>query len=558
MVTSAADGSPISEAEVTWSPAAAMPRRAGRFREQPRELRTGLDGKCAIDLPGEGAFRITVRREGYLDAEDLSQAEHAEVVDVRGSKTVKLFVDLVRTASFRGTVYLEDGRRVAGAVVRLQAAALTWTGTVQGASPSWLRTMTDAQGNYAFPVVPPARYGMWIAPPDAIVKASLQVNDREEWTGYATAIWHSSVEELVRIVPVDVSPGEDVTGYNIVLRKVRVYPWQGTLRELSGEPVHQAKVAVQVESDESVTLLEPRPVNSLTGDFDLPALPEGRYSLLVYRDNAPDSPPYAVPLEAREGSQAAKRGPRRVVRIPPWALVAGKVAIERPDATVAEKTVDLPAEAQAEANRRRSMRWSQPAPVQVWLTPAGNKSLARGDTVNLQSSDAAGWNWMEFPSMPLAPGAYRFQVQAPEPWYVASARSGDADLLESGVLTLAERLYDDPAQIVVEIRQGGSALEGRVVNDKGEPLSSGAMCAVAEEPVRRLQPGGAFCVRADGDGAFRSRWLSPGEWRVWALTKKPHENAAGPAFAEKYAHQARKLTVPENGNLGRLTLVGVE
>lgn len=558
MVTSAADGSPIPEAEVTWSSAEAISSRARRFREQPRQLRTDLDGKCAIDLPSEGSFRITVRRDGYLDAEDLSQFEHAEVVDVRGSKTVKLFVDLVRSGSFHGTVYLEDGRRVAEAVVRLQAAALTWTGTVQGASPRWLRTKTDAQGNYAFPIVPPARYGMWIAPPDSIVKASLQVNDREEWTGYATVIWHSSIEELVRIVPVDVAPGEDVTGYNIVLRKVRVYPIQGTLREFSGEPVLHAKVAVRAEGDEPVTLLEPHSVNGLTGDFDFPALPDGHYSLLVYRDDAPDSPPYAVPLEARDGAQATKRGQRRVVRVPPWAFVAGKVVMERPDPAVIEKTAELPAGAQAEASRRRSMRWSQPAPVQVWLTPAGNKSLARGDTVNLQSSDTASWNLMTFPSMPLAPGAYRFQVQAPEPWYVASARNGDADLLESGVLTLGERLYDAPAQIAVEIRQGGLALEGRVVNAKGEPLSSGAACAVAEDPVRRLQPGGAFCVRTDGDGAFRSRWLSPGEWLVWALTKKPHESPANPAFAEKYERQARKLTIPENGSLGRITLVGIE
>jgi hypothetical protein len=558
MVANAADDTPIPEAEVTWSSAAATPSRGRRFREQPRTLRTALDGKCAIDLPGEGPFRVTVRRDGYLDAEDLSQFEHAEVVDVRGGKTVKLFVDLVRSGSFHGTVYLEDGLRVAGAVVRLQAAALTWAGTVQGASPRWLRAKTDAQGNYAFPIVPPARYGMWIAPPDSIVNASLQVNDREEWTGYASAIWHSSVEELVRIVPVDVAPGEDVTGYNIVLRKVRVYPLQGTLREFSGEPVLHAKVAVRAEGDEPITLLEPRSVNGLTGDFDFPALPEGRYSLLVYRDDAPDSPPYAVPLEARDGAQAEKRGERHVVVVPPWALLAGKVVIERPDAMVAEKTVDLPAEAQAEANRRRAMRLSQPAPVQVWLTPAGNKSQARGDTVNLQSSDAAGWNLMRFPLMPLAPGAYRFQVQAPEPWYVASARNGDADLLESGVLTLAERRYDAPAQIAVEIRQGGSALEGLVVNTKGEPLSSGAACAVAVDPTRRLQPGGAFCVRADGDGAFRSRWLSPGEWLVWALTKKPRESPASPAFKDKYEKRGLSLTVSDNGAVGRRSILAIE
>lgn len=557
VVTGAIDDQPIPEAEVSWSPAAAVSRRARRFQQQAEALRTDLSGKCSIDLPVEGSYRFTVRREGYLDAEDLSQFEHVETVDVARGKTVKLFVDLVRSSSFQGTVYLEDGRRLAGAIVRLQAAALTWAGTVQGAAPKWLRAKTDALGNYAFPVVPPSQYGMWIAPPDGIVQGSLQKNDREEWTGYATAIWHSSVEELHRIVPVDVAPGEDVRGYNVVLRKTRVYPFQGTLREWNGQPLLHAKVAIRAGGNEPITLLEPRSVNGLTGDFDFPALPEGHYSLLVYRDEAPDSPPYAIPLEAGDGTPETNQEARRELRVPPWVPVAGKVVVVRPDPAVAEKTADSPTGAQAQASRYRSLVL-EPAPVQVWLVPAENKTPARGDAVNLQSSETVEWDSMSFPSTMLAPGAYQFQVQAPEPWYIASARSGDADPLEGRVFMLAERQYDNPVQIVIEMRQGGTALEGLVVNANGEPLSGGAMCALAEAPARRAQPGGAFCVRADGDGAFRSHWLSPGEWRVWALTKRPRENPASPAFVEKYERQARKLTVPENGALGRLTLLAIE
>jgi hypothetical protein len=509
-------------------------------------------------LPTEGPFRIVVQREGYLDADDLSQFEHVEVVDVGLGKTVRLFVDLVHGGSFHGTVYLEDGRRLAGAIVRLQAASLSWTDTVQGAAPMWLMAKTDTQGNYAFPIVPPSRYGMWIAPPDKIVSESLQKNERDEWTGYATAIWHSSVEELRRIVPVEVSPGEDVRGYNIVLRKTRVYPFQGTLRELSGEPLVHAKVAIRVGTSEPITLLEPRPVSALTGDFDFPALPEGRCWLLVYRDDAPESPPYSISLEAGEGTPEKERESRHVLRVPPWAPVAGKVVVVMPDPSIVEKTPESPVGAQAQPVRRRYGPWSRPAPVQVWLTPAAETTPARGDTVNLKSSDAADYNLMNFPSILLAPDAYQFRVQAPEPWYIASVRSGDVDLWKSRVFVLAERQKANPVQIVIEIRQGGTALEGLVVNEKGEPLSGSAMCALAEEPARRLQPGGAFCVRADGDGAFRSRWMSPGEWKVWALTRKPRENPANPAFQEKYERQGRKLNVPENGALGRRTLVAIE
>jgi hypothetical protein len=304
-------------------------------RPVPEVLQTDLNGKCSIELPSEGTYRVAVRSEGYLDADDVSQFEHSEVVQVDQGKTVKLFVDLVRSASFQGTVYLEDGRRVPGVSVRLQAAALSWSGTVHGAAPKWLLAKTDAQGNYSFPIVPPAQYGMWIAPPSGIVAESLTQNDRGEWTGYGTVIWHTSVEEMRRIVPVDVSPGEDVRGYNVVLRMTRVYPFKGVLREWSGEPVLHAKVGIRAETEVPIVLLEPRSVNGLTGEFDFPALPEGRYSLLVYRDDAPDAPPYAIPLETSDGAPregAADAGPdsRRVIQIPPWALIAGHVTVMRP------------------------------------------------------------------------------------------------------------------------------------------------------------------------------------------------------------------------------------
>lgn len=556
MVTDPDDG-PIPEAEVSWSVAAA---RSKRLRVRPEILRTDLNGKCSIELPADGSFRIVVKREGYLDSDDLSQFEHAEVVDVAVGKTVTLFVDMVRSGSFQGTVYLEDGRRVAGATVRLQAASLAWTGTSQGLAPRWLKAKTDAQGNYAFPVVPPSRYGMWIAPPDRVVTESLQKNDREEWTGYATAIWHSSVEELRRIVPVEVSPGEDERGYNIVLRKTRVYPFQGTLRAWNGEPIVHAKVAIRVGTSEPIILLEPRPVNSITADFDFPALPEGHYWLSVYVDGAPSSPPYSIPLEAREGAPGMNQKSRRVVRVPPWVPVIAQVVVVRPELSSVEKTAASAAGAQAEAARRRSISWFEPGPIQVWLTPAEDKSLARGDTtLNLQSEETSDRNKLNFPQMTLAPGTYRFELQAPEHWYVASARTGSADLLESGAFVLAEHPYATmPVFIDIEIRQGGTALEGLVVNDKGEPLSGSAMCAIAEKPARRLQPGGSFCVRADGDGAFRSHWMSPGDWKVWALTRKPRENPASPAFQEKYERQARKLTVPEDGGLGRRNLLAID
>lgn len=555
------NGQPIPGAEVSWTGEMTAFRRQSRSTSRGELPQTDFNGKCAIELPREGAVRVVVRRDGYLDADDLSQSEHVEVVQVEWGKTVKLFVDLVRSASFQGTVYLEDGRRVAGAVVRLQPAALSWVGTIRGAAPSWLVAKTDAQGNYAFPVVPPAQYGMWIAPPAGIVRESLVENDRGEWTGYGTVVWHTSVEELRRIVPVDVAPGEDVRGYNVVVRKTRVYPFRGTLRELSGALITRAKVSIRVEAEEPVTLLEPRPVNALTGDFDFPALPEGRYALLVYRDEAPGAPPYAIPLETGEGAAAdpslepvLRSG--YTVRIPPWRPIEGKVTIMREVASVASDPG-----ASLEAPKPRPVRrnsYFQPAPVLVSLTPAGRQFSANTDALSLESAESRDWSSLEFPAAMLPPGGYEFKVQAPEPWYVVSARGENADLWRKPIFPVTPLQRASPVRFVIEIRQGGNALEGMVINDQGQPVPNGAMCALAEDLARQWQPGGAFCVRADGGGEFRSRWMSPGKWTIWAFTKKPRENPASPAFKEKYTRRGQTVAVQEDGALARRSVLVIE
>jgi len=538
---------PIPGAEIAWADAATPPRRGPQRPVLTEMLQTGADGKGWIDLPAEGPYRVMVRCAGYLDASDITQLEHTEVVQADAVRTVKLFVELVRSASFHGAVYLESGRRVPGALVRLQAAVESWAGTLRGAAPRWLAAKTDAQGNFDFPMAPPGQYGMWIAPPEGVVKESLSRNDRGEWTGYGAAIWHTSVEELRRIIPVDIEPGEDVRGYNVVLRKTRVYFFKGTLREWTGEPVTRAKVAVQAAVDTQVNLLEPRPVNTLTGDFDFPALPEGHYSLLVFRDDAADGVPYAIPLEL--GGAGVQGDSRHAIRIPPWALVAGRVVLRRPG---------LASAAAPEPPFARRVSTARPAPVQVSLAPVSFGRFAGAATAKLESVATNDPNTLAFPVTPIPPGEYEFRVQAPEPWYAASARWDGLDLLKEGILPLGAQQYAKPLEFVVELRPGGSALDGTIVDENGAPVVNGTMCAAADELIRRRQPGGAFCVRSDTDGTFRSRWLSPGAWLIWAFTKKPHEEPGGAAFEDNYERRAQKLMVPENGALGRVSIRAIE
>ena len=93
------------------------------------------------------------------------------------------------------------------------------------------------------------------------------------------------------------------------------------------------------------------------------------------------------------------------------------------------------------------------------------------------------------------------------------------------------------------------------MNPKSEPVPNAAVCAVSSDAWRLSQPGGAFCVRADDAGRFRSRWLSPGPWRFWAFPKRPLERPGSAAFETKYGSSARLFDVPDDGQTLKLTLL---
>jgi hypothetical protein len=111
------------------------------------------------------------------------------------------------------------------------------------------------------------------------------------------------------------------------------------------------------------------------------------------------------------------------------------------------------------------------------------------------------------------------------------------------------------AGLEINLQRGGAALQGLVANKEAEPIGNAAVCMVSGKPWRLRQPGGAFCVHADEAGQFRSRWLSPGAWRVWAFPKRPLERPGSAAFETRYGLAARPIDVPPDAGLLRITLL---
>jgi hypothetical protein len=554
----------IAQAEVNWT--CEYRPRGGRSVSTPkRTSATDFNGKLTMPLPTEGYCRVAVRQDGYVDADDPMRVEHLETVRVEINKTARLAVQLLKAASLEGTVFLEDGRRVSQAIVRLQPAALA-TGPVRLAGPSWLVERTAKDGHYRFPVVPPGDYGMWISPPEALVRASLKQGSNGEWTGYAGTLWHPSIEEVQNIVPVTLDPGQELRGVDPVLRPVKVVPLKGVLYDqLTRMPLTRATVGLRVAGAAPVEVLAARPVDEKTGAFEFPPLPEQEYDLLVYRDGPGMNLPWPVrislggaplqkarifvpgpdPVEASWMQLGHAKGAGVGVLVPGWTSWSGWLAFQ-----------DSPKRDPASAPDP----YSQPL-TEVRLLPLDLPEfapvIASFDPSRPRIDDDGLRRTFDLQTPPLPPGSYELQVVTAEGWFLASVTTGGADVLKQE--NAADGILITPStDLEIDVQRGGAAVEGLVVNARGEPVPNSTVCAVSDQPWRLRQPGGAFCVRAESDGKYRSRWLSPGPWRLWAFPKRPLERPGSEAFETRYGRAARALEMPPQGGFLRVTLLCAE
>jgi hypothetical protein len=550
---------PLAEAEVSWTlagPLAGARQRSGNTRST---LTTGLDGKCVVPLPAAAYYRVGAQRDGYVDAEQPDRVEHLETVRVERGKPIRLFIELLKAASIEGTVYLEDGRRVSQAWVRLQPAVLA-AGPERRSGPSWLVRRTDKDGRYRFPVVPPGDYGMWISPPEALVMASLKQGGNDEWTGYAGTLWHPSVEEIQNIVPVTLESGDELRGIDPVLRQVKVHPLKGVLYDqLTREPLTHAAVGLRVPGAAPVEVLAQRAVNEETGAFEFPPLPEQDYDLLVYRDGPGLTLPWPVRISLGGEQERNERlfvpGPDPVealwtrlghtqedgvgVLVPDWSAWSGRLSFHD---SVEPDQGSLPDPSSPVRTQVRLIPLDLPEFAPVVASFDAQRPQVAGDGLR---------RGFALQTPPLPPGSYELEVTTPEGWFLASVTSGGADLLkpEGAVVTLSM------PGVEINLQRGGAALEGLVANREAVPVGNAAVCMVSGNPARLRQPGAAFCAHADGDGQFRSRWLSPGAWRVWAFPRRPLERPGSAAFETRYGLAARPIDVPPDTGLLRITLL---
>lgn len=139
----------------------------------------------------------------------------------------------------------------------------------------------------------------------------------------------------------------------------------------------------------------------------------------------------------------------------------------------------------------------------------------------------------------LEPGTYRAEIAVRKPWYVASARSGDTNLLAENLIVSASAPVQ-PIEIV--LRDDLATIDGYVSFD-GKP-ASGVVLLIPKSAPRR-----GVTISVGPSGKFQMVNLPPGEYSAYALNRVDGLAYASPAVMRKYSPGEKLIFAPPYGQV---------
>ena len=245
--------------------------------ESARTTISGADGGFRFDRLAPATYRLKYTLPGYLG----SDAKGTQTISIKaGAVTEHITLELTPFARIEGTVFDEDGQPLAGVNIH--------TSGIQVPTAA-LRATTSQDGRYAITQLEPGPYRIEVRIPDETRRRLLKRNpETGETFGYASPEYYPGTADPQAALPVTVSGGLELRGFDIRLRRTRVVEIGGRAVESSGEPLAGARVELWGGPERRV---------ADDGSFRFDLIQPGFYRLLVYRGADKNALPYLLPVE---------------------------------------------------------------------------------------------------------------------------------------------------------------------------------------------------------------------------------------------------------------------
>jgi hypothetical protein len=511
-VVSATTKEPIRRADVTLQPMVRAGASLGVMGPPPggQKAVTDSEGNFAFTGVAPGNFMVMAQRTGYVIARYGARTPLAPGTQISvkaGQEVTGVKIEMIPQGVIAGRVLDDEGEPLQGVMVMAMGSASSTGAARRGSRFGRLGMMsqglTDDRGEFRIANLSPGRITLQFMPGrwGGMPVAAPPTEGAEEM-GYVTT-YYPGVTDPSQAANIEITPGAELSGFEVRLKRTRVYRVRGHILDPSGQPAKNYAVSVMPKGLTFGPLMAQQFHRTPDGGFEIHNVAPGSYLLTIRTDGGRgQGTTYSEPLEV--GSQNIDG---LVIRLQPAVSVTGQV-IQR-----GEQKLDV-------SGMRVMLGSSLPM-----FSPGGQPMVKEDGTFVLEN---------------VSPGKYRVSTAAPAGSYIESIHYGETDV------TGAEfEVSGSPAPIRVTVRAGGGSVSG-VVTEDGKP-ASGMVFLIPSDPAKRIQ----MLIRTatpDQNGAFTISNLRPGDYLAFALSETDWGVWEEPDDFRAIESKAKKVSLKDGSN----------
>jgi len=471
---------------------------------------TDGEGRFSIKDILPGRYHLEADRSGYLSswhAEDAS-GKSVQVLNLEpGQQVTGLVFRLERCAAITGRVYDENGDPAEGVQVGA-AVRETSHGHVQTSERG--SSVTNDLGEYRLSGLRPGQYFIHAYPEQSggeiIGKILVGSSILGSGGGYIRT-YYPNVPDIARASAIEVKPGDEVSGIDLVLLQGRSYKVRGEIINL---------VTGLARGDGMVSLVPKDPeasredahhgtANQRTGEFEIDDVPNGSYTVFAgYRDEQN--------------------------------VYEGSASVEVMNGDVDSVRIGITRGAQIQGRIIQEGKVTAISRLNMAIRPRGRSSNGRTHGAEVTADG-------KFTIGGIPDGLFDIEVFSDcDVCYLKSASANGMELLDSGVQVSSGSA---PSPIDLVYSSNSASVDGTVVKADGSP-SVGAEVVLVPDAPRRDQWQFYGYATTDQYGHFLAKRVAPGSFHAFAWEKVEFGDYMDSEFLAPLEQKAQALSIGEN------------
>jgi hypothetical protein len=513
----AATGEGLKKATVTLSRVGANAATGGI----PQMFGTSSDsgGRFAMKDLEPGTYNLEVSRTGFVTTQYGSRAPSrpgTPLTLTAGQKVKDLVVRLAPHGVVVGRILDADGDPVPSSIIQL--LKLQYTAGKRQPATAGTATTNDL-GEYRVSGLTPGKYyvsaGVAVAATAASMAVDRSAEPRPDEDYVST--YYPGVTDASAAVMIDVAAGEQLRGIDMTLVRRHTVRIKGRV----SAPASASMLILAPRSLLGALSLRMVRVDS-KGEFEVRGVPPGSYSLSGSVQQSGKAYSATMPIDVGQTDIDGL-----TFTIGPGVAVTGRVRVD------GETSADL---------SKVRVRL-QPHEMSMGAILGAMSSVLAGGGIGTDSGKLG--DDLSFRLTDIGADRYDLTVTGlPDGFYVKAARSGDDDVLLSGLNV--KGASPEPVEIVISPRAGQVA--GSVQNPTTQqPAGEATVVLVPQEKERIEQEDYYRQANLGQDGRFTFKNLPPGQYRVFAWEDVESGAWMDPDFIKPVADRGASVTVEEGG-----------